>query len=185
MGQLESKVDHLTQMLEDNNEFMRTISARVDMLATRLGVPTLGEFKALGAGDVDVAPLESLPEEGRAIYQAAMLDRSRGNADAARTGFEEFLGKYGRTELADDALYWLGDLDYGAGRYQEALASFQRLLADHPDAERRPDAMLKAGFCQIELGDAAGGRATLEQLIATYPGTETAALAEQGLGAVE
>lgn len=183
VGQVERKVDHMLQSLDDNTEFMRTLSARVDMLATRLGLPTVGDFNTMGAAEVGSAPVETLPEEGRAIYQAAMLDRSRGNFAAARDGFAEFLQKYGRTELADDALYWLGELDYGDGRYAEAADSFRRLLAEHPGAERTPDAMLKLGLSQIAADDVDAGRATLEQLIAAYPGTEEAALAEERLGA--
>jgi len=181
IGQVERKVDHMLQSLDDNTEFMRNLSARVDMLATRLGVPTVGDFNTLGAAEVGAAPVETLPEEGRAIYQAAMLDRSRGNIDAAREGLTEFLEKYGRTELADDALYWMGELDYGEGRYREAADRFIRLLAEHPGAERSPDAMLKLGLSRLALDEVDSGRATLEQLIAAYPGTPEAALAGERL----
>ena len=39
-------------------------------------------------------------------------------------GFEEFLSKYGESEVADDALYWLGDLAYGEGDRCGRLALF-------------------------------------------------------------
>jgi len=182
LGQVERKIDQLLLSQDDNQEFMRSISARVDMLATRLGVPTVGEFKTMGAAPgVDAAPLDALPEEGRAIYQAAMLDRSRGNVEAARAGLDEFLGKYGRTELADDALYWRAELDYGEGDHEAALPNFRRLLVENPETEWRADALLKIGYCLLAEGDAAEGRATLERLVEEFPGSETAALAAQRL----
>jgi tol-pal system protein YbgF len=178
--QLSTKIDQLMQKLDDNAEFMRSLSARVDLLATRAGVPTLGEYKP-----PPTAPrgqeLEPLSEEGRAIFQAAELDRSRGNTALAREGFQEFLARYGRSELADDALYWLGDLAYGEGRYDEALAFFLDLLKRFPATDRAPAAMLKAAYSLQELNRSDESRRMFEQLRDTYPASAEAALAAEQL----
>ena len=112
LSQVSTRLDQLMLKLDDNAEYMRDVSARVDLLATRQGIPTLGEYKPPAATSVGT---ETLPEEGRSIFEMAELDRNRGNIALAKSGFEEFLSKYGNSELSDDAIYWLGYLSYGEG----------------------------------------------------------------------
>ncbi|MHB8078948.1 MAG: tetratricopeptide repeat protein [Candidatus Krumholzibacteriia bacterium] len=174
LGHLSQKIDQLIQKLDDNASFTRNLSARVDLLATRAGVPPLGApAGAAAAGE--------LPEEGRALFQAALRDRSRGETDLARQGFREFLDRHGQSELADDARYWLAELDYADGRFAEALAGFQSLLAAFPATELAPAAELKIGYCQFSLGQEAQARETLARLIASHPDAEEAALARERL----
>jgi TolA-binding protein len=173
LNQVATRLDQLLQKLDDNAEYMRDLSARVDLLATRAGVPTLGEYKEYSppAG----AAASALPEEGRAILESAELDRSRGNDELARAGFTEFLEKYPRAEAADRAMYWLADLDVGDGRTEDALAGYQRLIEEHPQSEFMPAALYKARACLLDLGRQQeawdyGGR-----LLQEYPQSDEAA----------
>ena len=50
LAQVSVRLDQLLQKLDDNAEYMRDLSARVDLLATRSGIPTLGEYKPPVAG---------------------------------------------------------------------------------------------------------------------------------------
>jgi len=175
LGQVATRLDQLMQKLDDNSAYMRDLSARVDLLATRAGIPTLGEYKP--PQPRDEAGLAALPEEGRSIYQAAQLDRSRGNVDLAREGFREFLDRYGNSELGDDARYWLGDLAYGEQDWTDANDQFQRLLADHPDTEWAAAAMLKRGYSLQELDRLDEADAIFRELVAKYPDSNEAALA--------
>ncbi len=174
ISQLLGKLDRIDRKLDDNNEFMRNLSARVDLLATRLGLPTLGEFKTVGDTAND---LDALPEEGRALFNAAMLDRDRGNAGAAAEGFDDFLDRYGRSELADDARYWLGEMAYANGDYDSALAHLQVVIDGPHDADRRPDALLKAVYAAQAQGTDAQAQDLFTRLQTDYPDSEQAALA--------
>ncbi len=180
LARIERRLEQIDHKLDDNAEFMRTISARVDMLATRLGVPTLGEYKAL-PDTVVGSDLVTLPEEGRAIYRAALLDRSRGNLETAREGFQDFLASYGRSELADDALYWLADIAHSAGDDRTALEHLQRLLDAHPASDRRPDALLMAVQAARALGQAEEAARYLDELERRWPDAEQTLLARQAL----
>jgi tol-pal system protein YbgF len=179
LSQLSTRLDQLMQKLDDNAEYMRDLSARVDLLATRQGIPTLGEYKPPAATSVGT---ETLPEEGRAIFEMAELDRNRGNVALAKSGFEEFLSKYGNSELSDDALYWLGDLSYGEGDDAAALGYFEDMLDRFPASEKVPAAMYKARACLLNLGrpDEAGtmGAALVER----YPDSAEAALLQADSG---
>ena len=178
LTQLSTQIDQLLRRLEDNSQYMRDLSARVDLLATRAGIPTLGEYKppnpGVGAGDV-------LTEEGRSILQAAELDRNRGNIELARQGFEEFLTRFGSSEAADDALYWLGDLAYGEAEYEEALRKFRELLERFPASERAPGALFKSRSCLLALGRDQEGWVMGGELLAKFPASAEADLLQAEL----
>ncbi len=181
ISQLGLKIDQLIQKLDDNTQYMRSLSARVDLLATGAGVPTLGEYKGPLPGASADSALAELPEEGRAIFRAAQLDRNRGNTEMAREGLQEFLEKYGNSELADDAIYWLGDLAYGERQYSQALGHFQDLFDRFPQSEYGSASMLKSAYCLQYLGRDIESREYLERLIAEYPDTPEAKQAEDEL----
>jgi tol-pal system protein YbgF len=173
LSQLSNRLDQLLQKLDDNAEYMRDLSARVDLLATRSGLPTLGEYKPPQPGAGSDSPLT---EEGRSILAAAELDRSRGNIDLARSGFEEFLQKFPDSEQADNATYWLGDLAYGDAQYAKALGHFQDVVDNYPDSDRVPAALFKARTCLLELGRKEDAWAIGGKLLENYPNSSEAAL---------
>lgn len=179
LSQLSTQMDQLMRLLEDNAEYQRSLSARVDLLATRMGVPTLGEYKPPSASSVGT---ETLPEEGRSIFEVAELDRNRGNIALAQSGFEEFLSKYGNSELSDDALFWLGDLSYGEGDNAAALAYFEDMLERFPGSEWTPSAMYKSRSCLLNLGRPGEAAALGEALVAGFPDSNEAALLQAEAG---
>ena len=179
LSQLSNQMDQLIRLLEDNAEYQRDLSARVDLLATRQGIPTLGEYKPPSANSAET---ETLPEEGRSIFEMAELDRNRGNIDLAKSGFEDFLSKYENSELSDDALYWLGDLSYGQGDDAAALGYFEDMLDRFPGSEMASAALYKSRSCLINLGRDSDAAAMGAALVERYPDSQEAALfqAESG-----
>ena len=175
LSQVSTRLDQLMQKLDDNAEYMRDLSARVDLLATRQGIPTLGDYKPPAVQNADI---ETLPEEGRSIFQMAELDRNRGNLDLAKAGFEEFLAKYKNSELSDDAMYWLGDISYGEGENVVALNYFEEMLTAFPGSDKAPAAMYKARACLLSLGRPDEAAAMGAALMAEYPTAAEAALLE-------
>jgi tol-pal system protein YbgF len=178
LAQVVGRLDQLTQKLDDNAAYMRDVSARVDLLATRVGVPTIGEYRPPATGQDALA---DLPEEGRSIFQAAQLDRSRGSIESAREGFTEFLDRYGDSELADDSMYWLGDLAYGEGNWQLAADEFTDLLAKYPQTTWAPAAMLKSGYSYQKRGDEAQAEKIFRDLVKKHPDSNEAALAKEAM----
>ncbi|MCB1185072.1 hypothetical protein KDM41_16730 [bacterium] len=173
LSQVSARMDQLLQKLDDNAEYMRELSARVDLLATRQGVPALSTYKPV---DQPAADTEVLPEEGRSIMAQAELDRSRGNTELAQEGYEEFLANYGDAEAADEATYWLGDLAYGADRHEAALARFEELLAKWPRSPRAPAALYKGRACLMALGRTNEAWEWGGRLLSQFPESDEAAL---------
>ena len=177
LSQVSARLDQLMQKLDDNAQYMRELSARVDLLASRQGIPTLGDYKPSQGGGAD-----ALPEEGRSIFQAAEADRTRGNNDLARQGYEEFLQRFGKSEAADDALYRLGDLAYAEGDHAGAVKRFEDLLGRFPKSDWAPAAMYKARSCYLALGRKQDAWKMGGDLLAKYPASDEAALLKEETG---
>ncbi len=176
LSQVATRMDQLLQKLDDNAEYMRDLSARVDLLATRQGIPTLGEYKPPPASDVSG---ETLPEEGRSILAQAELDRNRGNNELAQEGFEEFLERYGNSEAADGALYWLGDIALGKGEHAKALGHFEGLLAEFPASQWAAATLYKGRSCLLALGRNNEAWEWGGRLVAEHPNSDEAALLDE------
>lgn len=175
LGQVNGKLDQLKMQLADNNEFMRSVSARVDLLTTKLGIATLGNYKESAITDDSIAVL---PEEGKSIFQAAMGDRGRGDYEFAIAGFNEFLTKYPDSELSDDALFRLGELAWLDKDEESALASYVRLLDQFPDSELKADTLLKIFSMLTEIGNSDVAGRYLKQLETEFPDSEQVGLAK-------
>ncbi|PID80082.1 hypothetical protein CSA17_04795 [bacterium DOLJORAL78_65_58] len=173
LSMLSNQIDQLMNKLDDNAEYMRDLSARVDLLATRTGTPTLGEYKPPTR---DAAASGAPVEEGQAIFDMAVLDHSQGNTDLARQGFEEFLRKYPDSEVADDAIYWLGDLAYANGEQEKALEYFGDLLQRYPVAEFAPAALYKSRSALLALGRKKEAWDMGGRLLKQFPDSPEAAL---------
>ncbi len=173
LGQVATRMDLLLRKLDDNAEYMRALSARVDLLATRQGIPTLGEYKPPTQSDVSG---ETLPEEGRSILAQAELDRNRGNYELAQEGFEEFLARFGNSEAADDAVYWLGDIAYGQGENDLAVTRFTDLLERFPTSEWAAAALFKGRASLLALGRSNEAWEWGGKLLTQFPDSAEAAL---------
>ena len=71
-----------------------------------------------------------------ALYRSAYEDYMRGNYDLAADGFAEYLRRYPNTELADNALYWIGECFDAQEKSQEALDTFTLVLEDYPNSDK-------------------------------------------------
>lgn len=182
LTQVSQRLDQLMQKLDDNAQYMRELSARVDLLATRQGLPPVGGGKPGAGGAVNATAGDALPEEGRAIFNAAEQDRTRGNNDLARQGYEEFLQRFGGSEAADDALYRLGDLAYADGDHAGAAKRFEELLSRFPDSEWVPAALYKGRACYLALGRKQEAWKLGGDLLARFPASNEAALLKEETG---
>jgi tol-pal system protein YbgF len=142
-----------------------------------------GVAGGLAAGAI----LEQEPADGSPatdVFDAAFADFTRGNYALAREGFEELLRGYPRSELADDAAYWIAEAYYSEGEHAQALERFEAILQTYPRADTLAATLLKIGYCQIELDRSEEAAATFERLRRDYPESDEALIAEHKLSAM-
>lgn len=177
---------YLGSRMDDDAAQMQMLSAQINDLSQRLtGVAQRVDemkYKPAAPSETDsTAATEEVSPEPRLLYDQAYLDLSRGNYELAKSGFEEYLSRFPDTELADNALYWLGETDYVQHNYEEALERFQGVVKKYPKGNKVPAALFKIGLCQIQLRNLPQAKTTLESLIQRFPNTPEAAQAKARL----
>jgi tol-pal system protein YbgF len=118
------------------------------------------------------------PEE---LYRSAYEDYLRGNYDLAAQGFREYLKRWGQTELADNALYWIGECYDAQGKSQEALDTFSQVLQQYPTSDKAAASQLKKGLIYLKQGDQGQGVLNLQYVVYEHPGSKEADLAREKL----
>ena len=104
-----------------------------------------------------------------------------GNWSLAIQGFESFMKTFPKSDLADDAQYYIGETYYMSGRFQDAVGAYDLVIQRHPSSNTLPDTYYKRGMAQKALGQAAAAKESLSFVIKTYPSSDAAFLAKQAL----
>ena len=115
------------------------------------------------------AAAQALYDQGYSLYHQGRY------VDAEET-FHRFLAAFSRTDLGDNARYWIGECRLARNELQAALTAFRETVREHPDGNKTPDALLRAGEVLERLGDTDGARASYREVERRFP--ESAASAE-------
>jgi tol-pal system protein YbgF len=108
------------------------------------------------------------------LYEAAMKDRSGGNLDLARQGFEEYLKWFANTDLAPNAQFYIGTIHYDRNEFDPAIKAFDTVLERFPENNKTPDAMYMKGMALLKSGQRTQAAAEFLNVIQKYPTAEVA-----------
>jgi tol-pal system protein YbgF len=125
---------------------------------------------------------QPVPREAQAIYDDAYTLYHQGRYEQAERRFEEFLAASPRTELSDNAQYWIGAARFARRDFRGALAAFRTTVELYPAENKVPDALFKMGQALEELGDPGEAQTVYRDLVQRFPDTAAATLADERLG---
>jgi len=182
-GKLEDANRRLTQLSQQIAESQaHAASAPASAPPT---APAPGGAPAAGAGPGPVAAPGAAPRGGGItpadLFAQATADYQRGRYDLSRQGFEDYVEKFPRTDLSDDALYWVGECWSAQKKPREAIAAFDKLFRSYPQSDKAPAAHLKKGIAHLELGEKAQAMVELNFVVNQFPGSDEAKSARQRL----
>ncbi len=126
---------------------------------------------------VPTAEAQALYDEGYTLFHQKRY------ADA-EARFSRYVELHPATDLADNALFWIGECRYARGDFSAALKAFSDTVERYPQSNKVGDALLKAGKCLESLGDTQQARRTYEEVMDRYPGSAAAARARDRLDAL-
>jgi tol-pal system protein YbgF len=181
INSLSAQIAQLQDKLEDTNYRLAQVSQQIaatnqDLKASRT-VPAVP-----GApGDAAVAPAAGAATDPETLYQTSYSDYLRGNYDLAMLGFKQYLEAFPETDLADNAIYWIGECFYRQQKFVEAIAEYDRVLKQFPRSDKTASALLKKGFALLEQGQRKEGIAQLQSVAKSFPSSDEANLAKQRL----
>ena len=115
------------------------------------------------------------------LFEPARTDYFAGQWSSAILGFEAFLRAFPRSELADDAQFFIGESQAGQNQFAEAVAAYNQVIQNYPGADKIPEAYYKRAVAQERLGQIDAARASYETLLKSFPNSIPASLARQSL----
>jgi tol-pal system protein YbgF len=117
----------------------------------------------------------------RRLYETAYADYTAGQWSLAVQGFETYLKTYPKSDLADDAQYYIGESYSGDSRFREAASAYERVISDYPQSDILPEAYYKVGITYERLGQPERARTAYEYAVRSFPDTDAGRLARQRL----
>lgn len=97
----------------------------------------------------------------------------------ARDRFNNFLKDFPKSDLADNAQFWIGETYYAEKDFEGAILSYEMVIKNYPQSEKLPGAMLKQGMAFLELGDKKTAKVIFERLIEKFPDSKEAETAKK------
>jgi tol-pal system protein YbgF len=175
------RIDRIVQQLTQAQHDIEEIRAAAARAATPPApVPGAAPTPPTpSGGEVTVAP--DTTENPTVLYQTAYRDYQRGNYDLAIAGFRDFVAKFPKSDLADNAAYWIGESLYSQKKYRDSIAQFDLVVNDYPTSDKVPSALLKKGYAYIALGEKAQGIVQLQYVVHEHPKSPEATKAREEL----
>ena len=127
------------------------------------------------------APALPVPSSVEGAYEAALARYDAGDLVEAEAGFHALVAGHPESELADNALFWIGAARMKRGDTAGAEETFRELVESYPAGNKVPDALLQLGLLRERAGDGEGARAAFETVIDRFPLSEAAERAAERL----
>jgi tol-pal system protein YbgF len=171
---LQGRIEELDNMNDALRKQQRALYLDLDRRIKQLSA---------SGGEGTAAPVASGPPPGseQAAYMRALNSLKNGKYSEAAAELEQFLATYPKSDLADNAQYWLGQTYYASGSFSKAADAYQGLLNQWPHSSKAADALLQLAYSEYELKQYAKARATLGEVVKQHPGSNAATEARQRL----
>jgi tol-pal system protein YbgF len=114
-------------------------------------------------------------------FESARSDYYMGQWSLAIQGFESYMKTFPKSDLADDAQYYIGETCYMSGKFQDAVTAYDRVIAGYPASNTLPDAYYKRGLALTSLGQVPQARESFAFVLKNYPDSVASTLAKQAL----
>ena len=148
------------------------------------GTTTPGQTAPAAGDTASPAPTTGAAATGmtpRRLYETAYADYTAGQWSLAIQGFETYLKTYPKSDLADDAQYYIGESYAGDSKYKDAAAAYEKVIRDYPSSNILPEAWYKVGISYDRLGQPDKAREAFDYVVKNYPDTDAGRIARQNL----
>jgi tol-pal system protein YbgF len=115
------------------------------------------------------------------MYRTAIVHFGSNRVTEARAGFQRVFDADPSSDLADNALFWIGETYYASGDFANAISHYRRVSQQYGDQNKAPDAVYKLALAYAKTGDLALARQTFQEVITRYPYSTSAASAKAEL----
>ncbi|MGA1841355.1 MAG: tol-pal system protein YbgF [bacterium] len=182
---LEKKEKELEKVISNQEKLKQDLfktkdAVEPEILTPETKIEMVGSEASSGLAPATPESRKSIIYESPTKLYNNALDLIRsGKIDDAIPLLRQYVEIYPRTELADNAQYWLGECYYKKRDFQNAINGFKKVLDDYPSGNKIPAALLKLGYSFYELRQIAQALESLQRIINQYPNDPVYSLAQK------
>lgn len=170
-GSIADRINRLEKMVKEHQKYLGM--EPFVKVPSEDGTTSSGEF-----ADLDAISMENKPKD-EALYETSLLLYKKEQFEEALNGFKSFVNEYPKSDLADNAQYWIGECYMSMKQYEQAILAFETVIKKYPDANKTPNAMWSQAMAMKEIGDTTSTKLLLKKIIKTYPDTPEAKRAKE------
>lgn len=125
---------------------------------------------------------EAAQESGEKFaYDSSMALYNEGKHSEAMDGFKKFHEQYPKSELADNAQFWVGESLMNLKEYEQAILAFEDVIKKYPKGNKVANAMLRQAIAFLEINDKTSSTVLLKKVIKQFPKSNEAKVAQKKL----
>ena len=117
-------------------------------------------------------------------YREALQLIRDGQCNQAAPKLRDFIRKNPKSDLADNAQYWIGACYYGQRDYNRAIRELSDVMLKYSKGDKAPAALLMLAQAFADSGDKIDARLVLQKLISEHPRSEEAERGRQTLKSI-
>ena len=114
------------------------------------------------------------PERDYAAFQKVLCVGFLGNNSGKIDGLNDFLNRYPKSSLRDDALFELGNSYIKANQESQGLQIYDQLISEYARSKFAPRAMLRQGLVHYNASRNDRALDKLKEVVQKYPNTQEA-----------
>lgn len=114
------------------------------------------------------------PERDYAAFQKAMCYGFMGNTNSKIDGLSQFVTRYPKSSLRDDALFELGNTYVKAKRESEGLEAYDQVIDRFPRSKFAPQSLLRQGMVHYNASRNEQALKKLKGVVSNYPKSQEA-----------
>jgi tol-pal system protein YbgF len=188
-----SDVRAVREKVDETNVRLGSLSEEVEALRATQAAAAAQAAAPVAPGDAaavpPAAPAGSAPglrpggfgASPSQAFESARSDYYMGQWSLAIQGFDSYIKTFPKSDLADDAQYYIGETCYMSGKFQDAVTAYDRVIAGYPASNTLPDAYYKRGLALTSLGQVPQARESFAFVVKNYPDSVACTLAKQAL----
>ena len=182
----------IRERVDDTNVRVSNVREELEALRTSIPIAPPAATAPIDPADPNASatiapPVATPPPPSTAglsptrMFDTARADYAAGQWSLAVTGFEAFLKTFPRSEMADDAYFYIGETYYAQNRWNDAIGAYNQVIQNYPMGNAVPDAYYKRGLAQERLGQLDAARESWNTVLKNYPDSTAGGLAKQSL----
>ena len=175
--------DIINKRLTDLNQRIGELDLVVKKLHEYL---RLEPSKFLTKQDQKIGPVEGKSVSGeKNLYEQTLKKYHEEKYEKAIIGFKGFLKEYPKSDLTDNAQFWIGECYMAMKQYEQAVLAYQEVIKKYPKGNKVPNAMLRQALAFYEIKDKISSKLLLKNIIKKYPNSSEAKIAEAKLKTIK